>query len=101
MVALGSTLDIDLGEVLDYLVFDEQTRYILLHVEKVGNARRFLSALRSAARIKPVILFKSRELAVEGDGDTDQPEQGSLDAVSYTHLDVYKRQTSSRPAKPP
>lgn len=85
VVALGSTLDIDLGEVLDYLVFDEQTRYILLHVEKVGNARRFLSALRSAARIKPVILFKSRELAVEddGDGDTDQPEQGSLDDAVF------------------
>jgi len=83
MVAMGSTFDIDLGEVLDYLAFDEQTRYILLHVEKVGNARHFLSALRSAARIKPVILFKSGELGAAGPGDAKQPEQGLLDEAVF------------------
>lgn len=83
MVALGSTFDIDLGEILDYLVYDEDTRYILLHVEKVGNARHFLSALRSAARIKPVILFKSGELGVAADGEAGQPEQGLLDDAVF------------------
>lgn len=83
VVALGGTFDIDLGEVLDYLVYDEQTRYILLHVEKVGNARHFLSALRSAARIKPVILFKSGELGVAGHGEAGLPEQGLLDDAVF------------------
>ncbi len=83
VIALGGTLDIDLGEILDYLVFDEQTRYILLHVEKVGNARRFLSALRSAARVKPVILFKSRELGTHDSNDCGQPEQGALDDAVF------------------
>lgn len=58
-VALGSGLDIDFGEVLDYLVHDDRTRYILLHIERVRNARGFMSALRAAARVKPVILLKS------------------------------------------
>lgn len=62
VVALGSALDIDFGEILDFLAHDDKTRYILLHVERVRNARSFMSALRSATRSKPVILFKSGEL---------------------------------------
>lgn len=58
-VALGAAMDVDFGEILDYLVSDDRTRYILLHVERVRNARKFMSALRSVARVKPVILFKS------------------------------------------
>ena len=59
VVALGTATDVDFGEILDYLVFDERTRYILLHVERIRNARHFMSALRSAARIKPIIVLKS------------------------------------------
>lgn len=59
VVALGAATDVDFGEILDYLVFDERTRYILMHVERIRNARHFMSALRSAARIKPIILLKS------------------------------------------
>ncbi len=70
VVALGSALDIDFGEILDYLAHDDETRYILLHVERVRNARSFMSALRSATRSKPVILFKSGEL--QSGQDTDQ-----------------------------
>ena len=82
VVALGNTHDVDFGEVLDYLVHDEQTRYILLHVEQIGNARRFLSGLRSAARVKPVILFKSSEQVVSGLADPGASEAGSMeDAV--------------------
>ncbi|MFO1414077.1 MAG: GNAT family N-acetyltransferase [Burkholderiales bacterium] len=57
--ALGNAADVDFGDALDYLVYDEETRYILLHVERVRNARRFMSSLRSAARAKPIILLKS------------------------------------------
>lgn len=72
VVSLGNALDIDFGEILDFMVHDERTRYILLHVERVRDARRFVSALRSAARSKPVILFKSSELdAQAGDAASD------------------------------
>jgi len=59
VISLGSTADIDFGEILDYLVCDNRTHYILLYIEGIRNARRFMSALRSAARIKPIILLKA------------------------------------------
>lgn len=58
VISLGSTLDVDFGETLDYLVHDRRTRYILLYVDRIRHARHFMSALRSAARIKPIILLK-------------------------------------------
>jgi acetyltransferase len=59
VVSLGGSTDIDFGEVIDYLVDDSRTEHILLYVEGVRDARRFVSALRAAARVKPVILMKS------------------------------------------
>ena len=59
VISLGSTADVDFGEILDYLVCDNRTHYILLYIEGIRNARRFMSALRSAARIKPIILLKA------------------------------------------
>ncbi len=59
VVSLGSTADVDFGEILDYLIYDNRTHYILLYVEGIRNARRFMSSLRSAARIKPIILLKA------------------------------------------
>ncbi|MFO1346385.1 MAG: bifunctional acetate--CoA ligase family protein/GNAT family N-acetyltransferase [Rhodocyclaceae bacterium] len=59
VISLGGTADVDFGEILDYLIYDSRTHYILLYVEGIRNARRFMSALRSAARIKPIILLKA------------------------------------------
>ncbi len=59
VVSLGSTADVDFGEILDYLIYDNRTHYILLYIEGIRNARRFMSSLRSAARIKPIILLKA------------------------------------------
>lgn len=81
VVALGSALDIDFGEILDYLAHDDSTRYILLHVERVRNARSFLSALRSATRSKPVILFKSGELQPGQDEDQGLLSDAVFDAA--------------------
>lgn len=58
VVSLGSSADVDFGEILDYLVTDQQTQNILLYIEGIRNARSFMSSLRAAARIKPVILVK-------------------------------------------
>lgn len=72
VVSLGAAMDVDFGDLLDYLANDERTRYILLHVEKIRHARSFMSALRSAARVKPVILLKSGHHAgdeMTGDGE--------------------------------
>lgn len=58
VVSMGSSLDVDFGEILDYLISDIKTHSILLYIEGIRDARSFMSALRAAARIKPVILVK-------------------------------------------
>ena len=59
VVSLGTSSDIDFGEVLDYMISDPRTESIFLYVEGVREARRFMSALRGAARVKPVLLIKA------------------------------------------
>lgn len=64
VISMGDAADLDFGDMLDYLAFDGKTRSILLYVEGIKEARRFLSALRAAARLKPVIVIKAgRHLA--------------------------------------
>ncbi|MFC3394672.1 bifunctional acetate--CoA ligase family protein/GNAT family N-acetyltransferase [Brenneria rubrifaciens] len=58
-IALGDSLDIDVDDVLDFLARDGKTSAILLHLEHISDARRFLSAARSASRNKPILVIKS------------------------------------------
>ena len=58
VVSMGSSTDVDFGEILDYLVSDPKTHSILMYIEGIRNSRSFMSALRAAARIKPVVLVK-------------------------------------------
>jgi acetyltransferase len=58
VISLGTGLDVGIGEMLDCLVQDSATDAILLFIEDVGAARPFMSALRSAARVKPAIVLK-------------------------------------------
>ena len=58
-VSLGDSADVDFGDLLDYLASDARTRAILLYVESVKHARKFMSAARAAARNKPVIVVKA------------------------------------------
>ncbi len=59
VVSLGDMVDVDFGDLLDYLALDQKTRAILLYVESITHARKFMSAARVAARGKPVIVIKS------------------------------------------
>ncbi len=59
VTSLGGGVDVGFGELLEALVNDSVTDGILLYVESVGEARPFLSALRAAARTKPVVVLKS------------------------------------------
>ncbi len=58
MVALGDMLDVDFGDTLDYLARAPEVRAILLYIEAIKEAREFMSAARSAARMKPVVVVK-------------------------------------------
>ena len=59
VVSLGDTMDVDFGDLLDYFATDYRTRAILLYVEQIKDARKFMSAARAAARSKPVMVVKS------------------------------------------
>jgi acetyltransferase len=59
IVSLGDQLDVDIGDLIDYFASDRHTRAILLYVESITDARKFMSASRAAARIKPVVVMKS------------------------------------------
>jgi acetyltransferase len=59
VVSLGDGIDIDFGDLLDFFSLDRATRAILLYVESIKDARKFMSAARAAARAKPVVVVKS------------------------------------------
>jgi acetyltransferase len=58
-ISLGDSADIDFGDVLDYLASDVDTHAILLYIEDIHHARKFMSAARAAARSKPTLVVKS------------------------------------------
>lgn len=73
VVSSGIAADVDFGEILDYLVIDPATRAIMLYIEGIRDARGFMSALRAAARAKPVVVLKAGRHA-----------EGRRAAVSHT-----------------
>jgi acetyltransferase len=59
LLSMGEMADIDFADVIDYLAADQATTSVLLYIETIGNARKFMSAARLAARGKPVIAIKA------------------------------------------
>ncbi|HBZ29435.1 MAG TPA: GNAT family N-acetyltransferase [Nitrosomonas nitrosa] len=73
IISMGTAAGMDFGEILDYLASDLHTESILLYIEGVQRARGFMSALRAAARIKPIFVVKA-----------GRHEAGSKAAFSHT-----------------
>jgi acetyltransferase len=59
IASLGDQLDVDFGDLLDHFALDRATRAILLYIESIKDARKFISAARAAARAKPVVVIKA------------------------------------------
>lgn len=59
VASMGDAVDVDFGDLLDYFALDRKTRAILMYVESITDVRKFMSAARGAARVKPVIVVKS------------------------------------------
>lgn len=73
MVSIGDAADVDFGDLLDYLAGDTRSRAILIYMEQLSNAPKFMSAARRAARAKPVIVIKA-----------GRHEAGAKAAMSHT-----------------
>ncbi len=96
VISLNEDGDVDVGELLDALLTDTATDGILMYVEAIADARRFMSALRAAARVKPVVVLKAgRSLEIRGDEGAPTPDEvfdvalhraGTLRVQTYTQL---------------
>ena len=73
VVSLGNQADVDFGDLLDYFATDAATRSIVLYIESIQNAPKFMSAARAAARSKPVLVIKAGRHA-----------QGAVAALTHT-----------------
>ena len=62
-ISLGNSADIDFGDLLDYLSTDQNTKGILLYIESIKEARKFMSAARATARNKKVVVIKSGRIS--------------------------------------
>jgi acetyltransferase len=58
-VSIGNTVDVDFGDLIDYFGEDEETKSILLYIESIGQARKFMTAARAFARTKPIVAYKA------------------------------------------
>ena len=95
VAALGGGIDIGFGELLDGLLADAQTEGILIYAETVGDARRFVSALRASARTKPVVVLKAGRSLERATGEAPSPDAvfdaamkraGSVRVKTYAQL---------------
>ncbi|MCB9080661.1 MAG: bifunctional acetate--CoA ligase family protein/GNAT family N-acetyltransferase [Lewinellaceae bacterium] len=74
VISIGGMADIDFADLIDYLGADSRTASMLIYLENLPNARRFMSASRSFSRNKPIIVLKA--------GRQDGGERGTI--VSHT-----------------
>jgi len=82
LVSLGDMSDVDFGDMLDYLATDNDTGAILLYIEAVTHARKFMSAARAAARLKPLIAIKAgRQAAAAKAAASHTGALAGMDAV--------------------
>ncbi len=58
LISLGDMADVDVGDCLNFLAADPETKAILMYLESIPSPRKFMSAARAAARVKPVIAVK-------------------------------------------
>ncbi|MCG6945070.1 MAG: bifunctional acetate--CoA ligase family protein/GNAT family N-acetyltransferase [Deltaproteobacteria bacterium] len=58
-VSVGSMLDVDFGDLVDYLGNDPEVKSILLYIESLTNFRKFMSAARAVSRVKPIVVLKA------------------------------------------
>ncbi|MCC6608941.1 MAG: bifunctional acetate--CoA ligase family protein/GNAT family N-acetyltransferase [Burkholderiales bacterium] len=86
IAAVGKASDVALGDVLDYLATDAATSAILLHLEHVADARRFVSAARAAVRTKPVLVLRGGVARERG-----RPGLGGLLRADDVYDAVFRR----------
>ena len=90
VISLGGGIDVSFGELLDLLLLDSATDGILLYIEDVADTRAFISALRAAARTKPVVVLKAgRCLEPKTDPSPDAVFDAALKRAGTVRVETY------------
>jgi len=80
----GAAAGVDFGDLLDFCAVDTSTRSVLLYVERIADARAFVSGLRLAARVKPVVVLKSGgDNALGSSSDEALTDEASLADAAF------------------
>jgi acyl-CoA synthetase (NDP forming)/GNAT superfamily N-acetyltransferase len=74
LAVTGAEADVDAADLLDYAALDPQTRAVVLQVSTIRHARKFMSAARAAARLKPVLVLQTRRASAAGSGGPSGPD---------------------------
>ncbi len=88
-VSVGSMCDVDFGDLIDYFGTDPQTRSILMYVEGITDARKFMSAARHFARTKPIIVVKAGKFSASAKAAASHT--GSLTGEDMVYDAAFKR----------
>ncbi|MCW3989466.1 MAG: bifunctional acetate--CoA ligase family protein/GNAT family N-acetyltransferase [Candidatus Bathyarchaeota archaeon] len=88
-VSVGSMIDVDFGDLIDYFGTDPMTRSILMYIEGVTSAREFMSASRHFARTKPIIVMKSGRFGESAKAAASHT--GSIAGEDMVYDAVFKR----------
>lgn len=89
LVSLGDMMDVDFGDMLDYLANDTATTSILLYIETITQSRKFMSAARAASRMKPVIAIKAGRHAAAAKAATSHT--GAMAGVDAVYDAAFQR----------
>ncbi len=66
LACTGAEVDIDIADLLDYAALDPRTRAVVLQIGWIRTPRKFMSAARAAARVKPVLVLQTRRATASG-----------------------------------
>jgi acetyltransferase len=88
-VSVGSMIDVDFGDLIDYFGTDPKTRSILMYIEGITDARKFMSAAKHFARTKPVIVVKAGKFGESAKAASSHT--GSLTGEDMTYDAAFKR----------
>lgn len=88
-ISVGSMLDVDFGDLIEYLGKDPETKSILLYIEGISDAKRFMSAARHFSRTKPIIVVKAGKFAESA--RAVQSHTGSLAGEDVVYDAAFKR----------
>ncbi len=88
--SLGAMIDIDLGDLIDFLGYDPRTRSIMIYMEEsIGEVKKFISAARGFSRNKPIVLLRPARMSDEG--KRAQSHSGYLATSDHVYDAVFKR----------